>query len=154
MLPLDGDRQPFPFLQTEFEERQAQFSPNGRWLAYISNESGRFEVYVRLFPPAAGKWQVSTGGGEQPRWRRDGKELFYAAPDHTLMALDVKTDAPTLQSGVPKALFGTRIIESGTPGSDYAVTADGQRFLLNSLIEEASHSPITVVLNWAAGLKR
>jgi Tol biopolymer transport system component len=154
VLPLTGDRQPFPFLRTDFDERQGSFSPNGRWLAYMSNESGRNEVYVRPFPPGAGKWQVSTAGGDQPRWRRDGKELFYLAADRKLMAVEVKTDAPTFESGVPEVLFQTRVGGKDSPGNYYAVTADARRFLLNSLVAEAAHSPITVVLNWAAALNK
>ena len=154
VLPLDGDRTPVPFLQSEFDERQAQFSPNGKWVAYTSTESGTVEVYVRPFPAAAGKWQVSTGGGEQPRWRRDGKELFYLSADHKLMALEVNTEGPTFGHHAPSALFVTRVGGIDTPGDYYAVTADGQRFLLNNLVEEAAHTPITVVLNWNANLKR
>ena len=154
VLPLDGDRTPIPFLQTDFDERQAQFSPNGKWVAYTSNESGRVEVHVRPFPAAAGNWQVSTDGGEQPRWRSDGKELFYLSADHKLMALEVNTEGPTFEHHAPKALFVTRVGGIDTPGHYYAVTGDGQRFLLNNLVEEAAHTPITVVTNWTAGLKR
>lgn len=153
VLPLDGDRTPIAFLQTDSDERQAQFSPNGKWVAYTSIESGRVEVYVRPFPAAAGKWQVSTGGGEQPRWRRDGKELFYLSADHKLMALEVNTEGPTFEHHAPNALFVTRVGGIDTPGDYYAVTADGQRFLLNNLVEEAAHTPISVVLNWTADLK-
>jgi eukaryotic-like serine/threonine-protein kinase len=154
VLPLDGDRTPIPFLQTDSDERQAQFSPNGKWVAYTSTESGRTEVYVRPFPVAAGKWQVSTGGGEQPRWRRDGTELFYLSADHKLMALEVNTEGPTFEHHAPSALFVTRVGGIDTPGDYYAVTGDGQLFLLNNLVEEAAHTPITVVLNWNANLKR
>ncbi|HEV8486662.1 MAG TPA: hypothetical protein VGV87_24160, partial [Blastocatellia bacterium] len=154
VLPLDGDRTPIPFLQTDADERQAQFSPNGKWVAYASIESGRTEVYVRPFPAAAGKWQVSTGGGEQPRWRRDGRELFYLSADHKLIAVEVNTEGPTFEHHTPNALFVTRVGGIDTPGDYYAVTADGQRFLLNNLVEEAGHTPITVVVNWTADLKR
>ncbi len=154
VLPMDGDRTPIPFLQTDSDERQAQFSPNGKWVAYTSSESGRTEVYVRPFPAAAGKWQVSNAGGEQPRWRGDGKELFYLAADHKLVALDVNTEGPTFEHHTPNALFGTRVGGIDTPGAYYAVTADGQRFLLNNLVKEAAHTPITVVLNWNSNLKR
>jgi eukaryotic-like serine/threonine-protein kinase len=153
VLPLEGDRTPIPFLQTDADERQAQFSPNGKWVAYTSIESGRIEVYVRPFPAAAGKWQVSTDGGEQPRWRRDGKELFYLSADHKLMAVEVNTEGPTFEHHAPNALFVTRVGGIDTPGDYYAVTADGQRFLLNDLVEEAAHTPITVVVNWTADLK-
>ena len=152
-LPLDGDKKPVPFLQTDADERQAQFSPNGRWVAYMSNELGRNEVYIRPFPVAAGKWQISIGGGEQPRWRRDGKELFYLSGDHKLMAVEVGTDSPTFSHSGPVALFVTRVGGIDTPGDYYAVTADGQRFLLNNLVAEAAYTPITIVQNWTADLK-
>ena len=154
VLPLDGDRTPFPFLQSKFDESQAQFSPNGKWVAYTSNESGRVEVNVRPFPVAAGNWQVSTGGGEQPRWRSDGKELFYLSADHKLMVLEVNTEGASFEHHAPNALFVTRVGGIDTPGHYYAVTGDGQRFLLNNLVEDAAHTPITVVTNWTAGLKR
>ena len=153
VLPLGGDRMPIPFLQSDSDERQAQFSPDGKWVAYASIESGRIEVYVRPFPAAAGQWQVSTSGGEQPRWRRDGKELFYLSADHKLMALDVNTEGPTFEHHAPNALFVTRVGGIDTPGDYYDVTADGQRFILNNLVEEAAHTPITVVVNWTADLK-
>jgi eukaryotic-like serine/threonine-protein kinase len=154
VLPVAGDQKPFPFLQTPANEYRASLSPNGRWMAYVSDEMGRSEVYVRPFPPAGGKWQVSTDGGNQPRWRGDGKELFYLASDRILMAVDVRTDAATFESGTPRALFETRLGIEDTDGDSYAVTADGQRFLLNSLVEEANYSPITVVLDWTAALPR
>src|SRR2546421_2637297 len=109
VLPLEGDRTPFPFLQTDYDERQAQFSPNGKWVAYTSIESGKIEVYVRPFPVGAGKWQVSSGGGDQPRWRGDGKELFYLSADHKLMAVEVNTEALTFEHRAPNALFIARV---------------------------------------------
>jgi eukaryotic-like serine/threonine-protein kinase len=152
VLPMSGDRQPFPFLQTEFNELQAQFSPDGKWIAYTSDESGAREVYAQTFPASGGKWRVSTDGGSQPRWRHDGKELFYIAFDRKLMAVDVKLGA-TFEAGVPKTLFGTRVLTL-TSERTYAVTADGQRFLINSTLEETSATPISVVVNWTADLKR
>ncbi len=152
VLPMPGDRQPFPFLQTEFNEQQAQFSPDGKWIAYTSDESGAPEVYVQTFPASGGKWRVSTGGGNQPQWRRDGKELFYIAADRKLMAVDVKLGA-TFEAGVPKTLFSTRVLTLTEFRNHYAVTADGQRFLINSMIEEISATPISVVVNWTADLK-
>ena len=109
---------------------------------------------VRDFPVTPGKWQVSTAGGEQPRWRRDGKELFYMSADHKLMSVEVNTDGPTFEHRTPTPLFGTRLGGIDTPGNYYAVTADGQRFILNNLVAEAAYTPITVVLNWTADLKR
>lgn len=153
MLPMSGDRQPFPFLQTEFNERQAQFSPDGKWIAYTSDESGAPEVYVQTFPASGGKWRVSTGGGSQPSWRRDGKELFYVAADRKLMAVDIKLGA-TFEARILKTLFATRVLTLTGFRNHYAVTADGQRFLINTTIEEIGTSPISVVVNWTAELKR
>jgi hypothetical protein len=160
VLPLEGDRKPFPLLQTEFNLRNGQFSPDGRWVAYSSDESGRDEIYVRSFSPvpggagsnAEGKWLISNGGGIQPRWRGDGKELYYLVPDGKLMAVEVATN-PVLQAGVPKVLFG----EPMTVGPSFAqwdVTADGKRFLLPTPTAQAAQAPFTVVLNWQAALKK
>ncbi len=151
VLPLSGDRKPTPFLRTEFNESQGQFSPDGRWMAYSSNESGRVEVYVQAFPASGGKWQISTAGGSYPRWRRDGKELFYRAADRKLMAVEVQT-ASTLQAGQPRALFELRVSE--VPVIPYTVSADGQRFLVDTPTEESNAAPITVVLNWFTELKK
>ena len=148
VLPLSGDRKPFPFLQTEFGERDGRLSPDGRWLAYDSNETGSYEVYVQAFPGKEGKWQVSAKGGDRPVWRRDGKELFYIAGDSKLMAVDVKTGVQ-FEHGVPKALF-----EARTPGyASFDVAPDGKRFLLTNSLEQGANQPMTVVVNWAAGLK-
>ena len=153
MVPMSGDRQPFAFLQTEFNEIQAQFSRDAKWIAYTSDESGAPEVYVQTFPASGGKWRVSTGGGSQPRWRRDGRELFYIAADRKLMAVDVKLGS-TFEAGVPKPLFGPLGVLTLTDfRNHYAVTADGQRFLINTTIEGADAAPITVVVNWTAGLR-
>jgi Tol biopolymer transport system component len=152
VLPLSGDRKPFPFLNTQFNEGQGQFSPDGRWIAYRSDESGRGEVYVAPFPGAGGKWQISTGGGIYPRWRRDGTEILYFTPDNRLMAATVNGKGGNFEVGVVKPLFGTRApIGFRYP---YDVSADGQRFLINTLPEQATSAPITVVVNWTAGLKR
>ncbi len=132
-----------------------QLSPDGRWVAYASDESGRAEVYVQTFPASGGKWQISTGGGDAPQWRRDGRELFYLSPDKTLMAVAIAA-GDTLEPGSPVALFPTRV-PTGSLTSDrnhLVVAADGQRFLVNNLIDEGNPSPITFVLNWAANLKR
>jgi serine/threonine protein kinase/Tol biopolymer transport system component len=165
VLPLFGDRKPFPFLQTQFNELPGGFSPDGRWIAYVSNESGRSEVYVSPFPEPGrvrsaaatletqgGKWQVSTAGGYQPRWRRDGKEIFYLGPDDKLMSAAVNGAGSAFEVGAVRPLFDTR---AGGPGFLYDVSADGQRFLVNTLVEELSESaPITLVVNWPALLKK
>jgi Tol biopolymer transport system component len=154
VLSLDGDRKPFPVIQTKFDERNGQFSPDGKWIAYQSNESGRFEIYVQPFPDPLAKFQVSTNGGAQVRWRRDGKELFFIALDNRLMAAPIRLDSggQALEAGAPVALFATHI--GGAVGQDvyrqqYMVSPDGQRFLMNTIIEETT-SPITVLLNWKA----
>jgi hypothetical protein len=157
-----GEHKPRPFLVTPFREMQGQFAPGpvgpARWIAYTSDESGRNEVYVQPFSEtsavAAGKFQISADGGYQPRWRRDGKELYYIATDRRLMAVEVKM-GPAFEHGVPKALFQTRI--PGDPRSSnfrYAVAPDGKRFLIESQADELVSEPIDVVLNWTAGLKR
>jgi len=155
VLPLTGDRKPYPFLQTEFNESHSQFSPDGRFVAYVSDESGRAEVYVQSFPASGGKWQISTSGGDQPQWRRDGKELFYIAADKTLVAVPIES-RDSFELGSPLTLFMTRV-PSGSLTSDrnnYVVSADGKRFLINSLVDEGNKQPITFVVNWSAGLKR
>ena len=161
-LPMDGGaaasapaaRQPIPVVRTEFNEAEGQFSPDSRWIAYRSNESGRNEIYVQPFPPVAGggKWMVSRNGGVQPRWRRDGKELFYIAPDGKLMAVDVSTQ-PVFKSGVPQALFDTGIYGGGAVSAGAArwdVSPDGKRFLVLSLVGSEGSEAMTVVLNWTA----
>jgi len=157
VLPLGGDRKPVPFLRTSFWESRAQFSPDGRWIAYMSDESGRNEVYVQSFAgiggagvsESGGKWPVSTEGGAEPKWRRDGKELFYLAADQKLMAVEVRA-AAGFQSGVPRALFETRLA-GVVLGSNYAVAADGKRFLINNPVEAPGQAVVTVVIN--PGLK-
>jgi serine/threonine protein kinase len=162
VLPMEGDRKPFVFLKTNFQERRAQFSPDGHWVAYVSNESGRYEIYVRPFsgtatnPAAGGEYPVSTSGGIDPRWRPDGKELYYISPDGKLMASTVTINNGAFQPGTPVALFQTRIVSGGsglTQGAwEYAVSADG-RFLVNTLLE-AANSPITLLQNWNPEAKK
>jgi serine/threonine protein kinase/Tol biopolymer transport system component len=154
VLALVGDRQPIPFVQTEFDVREGRFSPTGRWIAYDSNETGRREVYVQPFPASGGKWQVSINGGSQPKWRLDGTELFYLAADGKLMDVPVTANA-NFKQGIPKALFQTMFIgDRGGGFEHYQVTADGQSFLINTPSAEGTDAPITVVLNWTAGLKK
>ena len=152
VLPMEGDEKPFPILQTNFDERDGQFSPDGRWIAYVSNESGRYEIYVQSFPGRGGKWQMSANGCAQVRWRRDGKELFCIGLDGRLMAVpfQVGADAQTVEPSNPVPLFATRIPGGALQGAfkhQYSVSPDGQRFLINSQIATAA-SPITLVLNW------
>jgi Tol biopolymer transport system component len=159
VLPLAGDRKPMPFVNTEFVTQQGQFSPNGRWLAYRSMESGRSEVYVQGFTldPAhpRGKWQISTAGGELPRWRHDGKELFYRYGS-TFFAVDVKTektektDGASFEVGIPKLLFDTAAVSNSsvTRGTPYMVTRDGQRFLVLASVEREASAPLEILVNW------
>jgi eukaryotic-like serine/threonine-protein kinase len=155
-LPLVGKREPYPVVRTVADEHYGTPSPDGRWLAYISNETGAYEVYVEAFPATGFRRQISTLGGFEPQWRRDGMELFYRAPNQTLMAVGVKSNPTTLEFSPPKALFATRIqwMEIQAVAHHYAAAPDGQRFLMISATDEALASPITVVLNWTAALKR
>jgi len=150
VLSLEGEPKETTLFPTRGESRP-DITRNMRWMAYQSNESGRTEVYVQSFPPTGGKWQVSTAGGAEPYWRHDGKELFYVAGKR-LMAVDVKTDGPVFQWGSPKPLFEVRL-EMEPRRSRYQVSADGQRFLVNVPLEATLSAPITVVMNWTAGLK-
>jgi len=158
VLPLQGEAKPTLFLGTQFAESQGRFSPDDRYIAYVSNESGRLEVYVRPFSPdgkAGGQQMVSQGGGSQPLWRRDGKELFYIAADSKVMAVPVST-APTFQRGTPVALFTVPIYGGGLSANlhRWAVMPDGQKFLINSVLSEDASEPITVVQNWTELLKK
>ncbi len=155
VLPMVGEPTPFPYLESEFVEARAQFSPDGRWVAYSSDESGRAVVYVQSFPISGGKWQISTAGGDQPQWRGDGKELFYIAQDRSLMAVTIGGGA-TLEVGRPTVLFQTTVLITGTTDdrSSYVPTQDGQRFLMNHLADIANSQAMTLVLNWAADMKK
>jgi eukaryotic-like serine/threonine-protein kinase len=164
VLPLDGtaaDRKPFPLEQSEFLQAVGRFSPDGRWIAYQSNESGKDEIYVRPFDASsaggssstagtrvAGKWMVSKDGGGVPLWRHDGKELFYLSPTGMAMAVDVNTGG-VFQAGIPKPLFK---VPSGLVYWD--VASDGKRFLMPVPGASNAAVPFTVVLNWQAGLKK
>ncbi len=152
VLPLQGDRKPFLFLQTDANEAGAQLSPDGKWMAYASDETGLYEAYVRSFPDARSKFQISTRGGVGPQWRRDGKELYYYAPDGKLMAVEVKSGA-VFEAGVPAPLFSFRSGSIPTV-APFAASADGQRFLISTISDESGGAPATVVLNWTADIKK
>ncbi len=153
LLPLEGDHKPIPYLQTPFNESDAQFSPDGRWMAYTSNESGPPQVYVQSIPASGTKFQISSAGGVQPRWRRDGKELFYLSTDNKLMAVPMKI-GETVEAGPSTVLFEIRPIYAAFFGLwAYEPTADGKRFLVMSS-KSGANRPITVVVNWQAGIKR
>jgi Tol biopolymer transport system component len=161
-LPMMGDRKSFPVVRTSADEREGQFSPpDGRWVAYVSNETGIDEVYIRTFLAPGGKWLVSTNGGTDPRWARDGRELFYVAPDGKLMAVAIHVDADgrALNVGSPTALFPTRLATGANVGvgfrsrPQYAVAPDG-RFLMIVPTDDNLVSPISIILNWASLLKK
>jgi Tol biopolymer transport system component len=152
-LPLAKLREPLSVRRTSSEERDGQFSPDGAWVAYQSNESGRPEVYVQAFPGPGGRWRISgEGGGAQVRWRGDGRELFYLALDGSLIATPIRVapDGRAIEAGPPTMLFRTRL-GRGVQTSNrqqYMVSSDGKRFLMNAIVEEAMRSPLNVVLNW------
>jgi Tol biopolymer transport system component len=152
VVPMFGDRKPIPFLKTQFTELMPVFSPDGRFLAYQSEESGRAEVYVQSFPVPGGKWQVSTSGGVEPQWRADGKELYYRAPDQKLMAVDIQT-ASGMTAGAPQPLFPGRF-DMESLRNRFLPTADGRRFLTVAPLAREAMTPTTVVLNWFAELGR
>jgi Tol biopolymer transport system component len=155
VLSLGEERKWEIFLQTPYNEQRASFAPNGRWIAYESDESGKREVYVKTYPASGAKWQVSAGGGSQPRFTRGGREMVFVGADRKLMSVDVKTDGATFAFSAPRTLFETRICSKDDhPGNQYVVTADGQRFLINTVSESAASAPVTVVINWAAQAKR
>jgi eukaryotic-like serine/threonine-protein kinase len=143
------------FLKAPSVLRNGQFSPDGKWVAYASNETGKWQIYVTSFPEARGRWQISTGGGEQPRWRGDGKELFYLSSDEKMMAVPVTTGM-NFDAGTPGALF------QATPRQPipsyelfvYDVSRDGQRFLINTQINQPETAPMSVLLNWPAKLNK
>jgi serine/threonine protein kinase len=154
-LPATGDRKPVAVLNSASNERQGQLSPDGHWMAYVSDETGTQEVYVRPFPSGGSSRRISTNGGIEPKWRGDGKELFYLALDRWLMSVAMQTDH-TAEPGKPQRLFETRMSTASDGGytrNQYVVTKDGQRLLIN---QAESPTPITVVLNlnWTALLKR
>lgn len=156
MLPLQSDLKAIPFLRTKFNESSGRFSPDGRWIAYTSDESGSDEIYVREFSSvssqrsgdAAEKWLISKRGGSDPRWRGDGKELFYVASDGKLMSVDISAK-PVLEAGAPRPLFQ---LPPGVIG--FEVTADGRRFLIGTPVALTAPAPFTVVLNWQMIFKR
>jgi Tol biopolymer transport system component len=152
-LPMRGDKKPFPVLNTTFEEKNGQFSPDSRWIAYESNETSQFEIYVRPFPGPGPSKRISTNGGAQVRWGGDGSELFYIALDGHLMAVPIRFaagDGPTVDPGTPVPLFATHVggAISGLERQQYMVSRDGRRFLMSVIPEDPNPSPVTVALNW------
>src|SRR5262249_23997610 len=144
------ERKPFSVVKTPYDETMAQFSPDVRWLAYQTTESGQSEIVVQPFPEPGGKWQVSTSGGSQPPWRAHCKELYFLAPEGKLMAVAVMASGSKFEAGKPVPLFPTRILNGaiGTVNKpQYAVSRDG-RFLINQPVETSTTPPITLILNW------
>jgi eukaryotic-like serine/threonine-protein kinase len=148
VLPLFGDRKPFPVVQSPSNKEEPSFSPDGKWLAYDSDENGTREVYIVPFPRGEGKWQVSTGGGRQPRWRGDSRELFFLTTGNKLMAAEVREKNASLEIGIQQSLFQT----SSAPSAfrTYGVTRDGKRFIFTTESSESSATPITLITNWPA----
>ena len=140
------------YQQTPYPATAAQFSPDGKWVAYVSEETGASDVWVQTFPASSGKWQISMGGGTQPRWSNDGREIFYLAADGKLMAVKVNPGT-SFEYGRPVALFETRTSRVLSSAFAYAVSRDG-RFLLENIAGEARPSPLTVVTNWWAGIPK
>jgi len=160
VLPLERDKKPFPFLRTEFNENDGSFSPDGRWIAYSSDESGRDEIYVRPFSPdlngtasGGGRWQISNGGGVNPHWRGDSKELYFLGSDGKLMAVEVSGN-PTFRAEAPRVLFQAPPQLVIPLFSSWDVTQDGKRFLFPAPAAPSVQAPITVVLNWPSLLKK
>jgi Tol biopolymer transport system component len=151
-LPFFGDGKPFPVVQSSFDDIWGVISPDGKWMAYQSNESGRMEVYITAFPAGGAKWQVSSEGGVQAKWRRDGKELFFLDSADNLMAVDVVASGNAVRLGVPHALFHVPAAQRQVGAFD--VTADGKKFLLNSGSDKEGNQPLTLVLNWLSELKK
>jgi Tol biopolymer transport system component len=158
ILPLSGsqqgqDRKPLLYLQTEFNETDGRFSPDGHWVAYTSDESGQNEIYVRSFPPSGSRWQVSTSGGRGPRWRRDGKELYYLSPDNRIMSAEIAFTAGSVEVSNVHLLFEVPlIVQLVFPG--YDVSPDGTRFLVNVQSETQNQTPLSLVVNWDVAMKK
>jgi serine/threonine protein kinase/Tol biopolymer transport system component len=150
LQPLFGDKKPFPYLATPFNETNARISPDGKWLAYVSDETRRYEVYVQPFPTPGAKAQISTEGGEKPVWSRDGKQLYFISADRKMMAVNVTT-GEKFEAGSPRMLFETRI--GNALGNRFDVSKEG-RFLIPTETEQANDSPLTLIVNWPALLKK
>jgi serine/threonine protein kinase len=151
-LPLFGDGKPFPIIQDTWSEKEAQISPDGKWMAYVSNDSGRNQVYITPFPGGGAKWQVSKDGGSSPKWRGDGKELFYLDNSDSIIAVDLTVSGNAIDLGVPRVLFQAVGIQRDY--GPYDVTADGKKFLINSGNIAQGGEPLTLVQNWLNAIKK
>jgi eukaryotic-like serine/threonine-protein kinase len=154
ILPVQGDRQASPLVDEPLNQDYARFSPSGRLMSYQTDDSGRNKVYVMPYPASGDKWEISPGGGIQPIWRGNGKELFYVAPDNTIMSVDVREGASKIEFGTPRPLFQAPIVivVARQPNWTWDVSADGQRFLM--ILIKDDPAPLTLVTNWQADLKR
>jgi hypothetical protein len=139
-----------PYLKTAANEEQAKFAPGGKWIAYTSTESGQNQIYVQSVPTGETKVPISTAGGQNPRWRPDGKELFFVSPEGKLMAVSVRL-TPKFEAGTPQPLFGTLRYDSTAAQPSYHPSADGQRFLILEEDRQQAGSSLTVILNWRPG---
>lgn len=153
VVSTTGDRKPQPFLNGTYDEFDARFSPDGRYMAYVSNESGREEVYVQTFPDRSEKWQVSTRGGYDPRWSANGHQMYYLSTDQQMMSVPIRL-SPAFDPGTPAALFTARVFLPGNARIHYAVTADDQTFFLFSPADSRSVPTTTVAVNWMAEMSR
>jgi Tol biopolymer transport system component len=160
VLPTSGDGKPQPLVHNGFSNVQAQFSPDGRLFAYTTNESGSFQIVVQTFPDLSlGKWPITRDGGTEPIWKHDGRELYYLAPDGRIMAVQIKP-GPKFEAGQPSPLFQSPLRQQQPAPFQrrYAVSSDGQRFLIASSSSQPSTGsndiPITAVLNWTSILKK
>jgi len=155
VVPMTTGATPTLAVASPFAEADGRLSPDGRWLAYTSNESGTWDVYVRSFPGLDQKWRISPEGGSRPMWRQNGKELFFMAPDQTLMATSITPD-PQFAAGVPRSMFQMRTIPvpPTQPRRQYAVAPNGDRFLVNTVVEPAVPAPVTIVSNWPSAVKK
>ena len=150
-IPVSGDRKPYPVLKAEFRQDHGRLSPDGRWIAYVSRESGKDEVFVQNFPPSGGKWQISNTGGNEPSWRRDGRELYFLSGSK-FKAVDIKTSGSTFEAGIPKDLFEVQLDRTNRRNR-YVAAPDGQRFLFITVPKSLDTVPFVVVQNWQSAIK-
>jgi len=154
IMSLTGDPTPVSFLNAPYLNYSGQLSPDGHWMAYVSVESGRPEIYVTTFPHAKGKWQVYSAGVHTPRWRHDGRELFFSRSDGTLMAAEVVPGKDSFVVGSVKSLSARRAFQGPSLYAAYDISPDGQRIVMSAIKAEAVHAPLTLVTNWMASLPK
>jgi len=157
-MPMET-RKPAPYIHGQANEVQPAFSPDGKWVAYVSDETGRAEIYVQPYPANGDKWTISTSGGVQPQWRSDGTELYFLTLSQQLQSVDVSVKDSRLDPGVPRLLFATRaVFPAGplAPFRSYVVGPDGKSFLINEPASDSlqRHDPLTVIVNWTGLLRR